>query len=315
MNQRVRAGRNRLYRTEAVVLRRHDVGEADRLLTLYTPGMGKVRAIAKGIRKPTSRKAGHLELFAHSTLLVARGQNLDIITQAEMLHPFRPLREDLERLTYAHYAAELLDRFAAEGQENPLAFDLLVANLQRLCETSDLRLTTRFYELHLLALEGYQPQLFHCLGCGDAIQPVVNYFDPDRGGVLCPRCGEGLLAGPAGRSVSAGVQASTEDERGRRVRPVPVNTLKVLRYLQTHGYGQCIRLRLSASTHHDMEALMMHYITYILERNLKSVAFLRRLRANAVHPPDASYPPDAVNPPDAGNPPGASNPPGAASTP
>jgi DNA repair protein RecO (recombination protein O) len=285
VTQQGRAGRNRLYRTEAVVLRRHDIGEADRLLTLYTPGMGKLRAIAKGVRKPTSRKAGHLELFSHSTLLVARGQSLDIITQAEMIHPYRALREDLERLTYAHYAAELLDRFAAEGQENQLAFDLLVDTLQRLCETRDLRLTTRFYELRLLALEGYQPQLFRCLGCGDTIQPVVNYFDPDRGGVLCPRCGEGLLTASTGSS--------------RRVRPVPVNTLKVLRYLQTREYEQCMRLRLSSGTHHDMETLMMHYITYILERDLKSVAFLRHLRSDTPHPPDKVYPPEAEHPPGA----------------
>jgi DNA repair protein RecO (recombination protein O) len=253
--------RERLYRTEAVILRRQDIGEADRLLTLYTPQQGKLRAIAKGARKPTSRKAGHLELFLHSTLLVAKGQTLDIITQAETINAFRALREDLERTTYAHYVAELLDRFASEGQENQLAFQLLTATLQRLCDASDLRLAMRFYELRLLALEGYQPQLFRCLGCGDVIQPVVNYFHPEQGGILCPRCGEGLLTG-----------------HGSLVRPVAVNTLKVLRYLQTHNYEQCSRIRLKPNTHRDMEALMRHYITYILEHNLKSVAFLNRVR-------------------------------------
>jgi DNA repair protein RecO (recombination protein O) len=253
--------RERLYRTDAVVLRRQDIGEADRLLTLYTPSMGKLRAIAKGIRKPTSRKAGHLELFLHSTLLVAKGQTLDIVTQAETVSAFRALREDLERATYAHYVAELIDQFTSENQGNLLAFELLVATLQRLCETSDLGLATRFYELRLLALEGYQPQLFRCLSCGDAIQPTVNYFDAAQGGILCPRCGEGLIAGS--KSLA---------------RPVSVNTLKVLRYMQTHSYGQCSRLRLRADTHRDLEALMVHYITYILERNLKSVAFLKRVR-------------------------------------
>jgi DNA repair protein RecO (recombination protein O) len=253
--------RERLYRTEAVVLRRQDIGEADRLLTLYTPGKGKLRVIAKGARKPTSRKAGHLELFLHSTLLVAKGQTLDIVTQAETISPFRALREDLERTTYAHYVAELLDQFASEGQENRLAFELLVATLKRLCDTPDLRLTTRFYELRLLGLEGYQPQLFRCLNCGDVIQPTVNYFHFEQGGVFCPRCGEGLVVG-----------AKTP------LRPVSVNTLKVLRYLQTHDYEQCSRLRLKLNTHRDIEALMSGYITYILERNLKSVAFLNRVR-------------------------------------
>jgi DNA repair protein RecO (recombination protein O) len=253
--------RERLYRTEAVVLRRQDIGEADRLLTLYTPRMGKLRAIAKGARKPTSRKAGHLELFLHSTLLVAKGQTLDIVTQAETIHTFRALREDLERTTYAHYVAELLDQFSSEGQENQSAFDLLVTTLERLCETQDLRLATRFYELRLLAFEGYQPQLFRCLDCGDVIQPVVNYFHPGQGGILCPRCGEGLVVGFKSP-----------------VRPVSVSTLKVLRYMQTHDYGQCSRLRLKPDTHRDLEALMLQYVTYILEHSLKSVAFLNRVR-------------------------------------
>jgi DNA repair protein RecO (recombination protein O) len=264
--------RERLYRTEAVVLRRQDIGEADRLLTLYTPGMGKLRVIAKGARKPTSRKAGHLELFLHSTLLVARGHTLDIVTQADTINAFRALREDLVRTTYAHYAAELLDQFTSEGQENRLAFELLVATLQHFCDTSDLRLATRFYELRLLALEGYQPQLFHCLSCGDVIQPVVNYFHPEQGGILCPRCGEGLIAGPNRMPPHEAVGHPA------LVRPVSVNTLKVLRYLQTHDYEQCSRLRLKPETHRDLEALMLYYITYVLEHNLKSVAFLNRVR-------------------------------------
>jgi DNA repair protein RecO (recombination protein O) len=177
------------------------------------------------------------------------------------VNAFRALREDLERTTYAHYVAELLDQFTSEGQENRLAFELLTATLQHLCDASDLRLAARFYELRLLALEGYQPQLFRCLSCGDIIQPVVNYFHPEQGGILCPRCGEGLIAGLK-----------------YLVRPVSVNTLKVLRYLQTHDYGQCSRLRLKPDTHRDLEALMLHYITYVLERNLKSVAFLNRVR-------------------------------------
>ena len=255
--------RERVYHTEAVVLRRSDLGEADRLLTLYTPAKGKLRAIAKGVRRPTSRKAGHLELFAHSMLLIARGKTLDIVTQADTLHPFRALREDLERITYAHYVVELLDRFSSEGQDNSPLFRLLVDTLERLDNADDLLLPVRFYELRLLALEGYQPQLFHCLGCGAEIRQEANYFDPERGGVLCPQCG-GAAAG--------------QPRMGRTVQAIPVNSLKVLRFLQTHDYQSGSRLRLKPQTHRDTEALMVHYITYILERNLKSVEFIRRLR-------------------------------------
>jgi len=252
--------RERLYRTEAIVLKRSDFGEADRLLTLYTPGLGKIRAIAKGARKPTSRKSGHVELFTHSQLLVARGRNLDIITQAETLHAFRPLREDLLRTTYAYYAAELLDRFVEEGIENRPLFDLLLSMLGWLGESGDLALTARFYELRLLGLVGYRPQLFQCVSCRATIEPVNNFFDPGRGGVVCPRCYDGGLRDSIG------------------LKAISLNALKVLRFLQTRDYETCSRLRISPGLHRDLETVMQRYITYILERNLKSVAFLQMLR-------------------------------------
>ena len=116
--------RERLYRVQAIVLKRTDYGEADRLLTLFTPDLGKMRAIAKGVRKPSSRKSGHVELFTHSALLLAKGRHLDIVTQADTIDAFMPLRENLERVGYAYYLAELVDRFSEEGTENRALFDL-----------------------------------------------------------------------------------------------------------------------------------------------------------------------------------------------
>ena len=124
--------RERLYRAEAIVLRRMNLGEADRLLTLYTPEWGKIRVLAKGVRKPTSRKAGHLELFTHSRLLIAKGRSLDIVTQAETITPFLLLRKDLIRTSYAYYVAELVDRFLEEGEESPALFRLLLESLGHL---------------------------------------------------------------------------------------------------------------------------------------------------------------------------------------
>src|SRR6266508_2247180 len=106
--------RDRIYRTEAVIIRRSDFGEADRLLTLITP-LGKRRVVAKGARKTTSRLAGHIELFTHASLLLAVGRNLDIITQSMILHGFDQLRGDLRRIGAAYYAAELIDRLTEEA--------------------------------------------------------------------------------------------------------------------------------------------------------------------------------------------------------
>jgi len=248
--------RERIYRTEAIILRRTNFGEADRLMTLYTPYMGKVRAIAKGVRKPTSRKRGHVELFMRSQLLLARGRNLDIITQAEAIDTYLPLRTDLWRMTYACYAAELLDAFTAEEEENYALYKLLADVLTWTCEETDLDRAIRFYELQLLGLVGFRPQLFSCVRCQAEIQPETNHFSAGEGGVLCPRCG----------AVQAGVE------------PVSLNALKILRYFQANDYAICRTVRISRKSHREIERMMQRYIVFHLERKLKSTEFLQLLR-------------------------------------
>jgi len=123
--------RERSFRVEAIVLRHNDWGEADRLLSLYSQSMGKIRAIGKGVRKLQSRKAGHLEPFTRVQLLLAHGRDMYIITQAETLDAYQPLRESLERLGYAAYIVELLDQFTFEERENQTLYRLLADTLSR----------------------------------------------------------------------------------------------------------------------------------------------------------------------------------------
>jgi DNA repair protein RecO (recombination protein O) len=106
--------RQRLYRSEAIVLKRRDYGEADRLLTVFTPNHGKLVLLGKGVRKTHSRKAGHVELFTLSTLLIAKARTWDLVTQAETIETYLPLRGSLLRTSYAYYVAELLDGFTQE---------------------------------------------------------------------------------------------------------------------------------------------------------------------------------------------------------
>ena len=268
--------RERLYRTEAIVLKRRDQGEADRVLTVFTPGAGKQQLLAKGVRKITSRKAGHVELFTHSQLLVAKGRTWGIVTQAETIHAFRLLREDLLRTSYAYYVAELVDRFTGEGDENQPLFELLLATLGWLGEAKDLRLLARFFELRLLALVGYRPQLFQCVRCRADIEPVDNFWNSTEGGVLCPRCGERLIE-------RSGIDRPAAE-------PLPLNVLKVLRFLQTRDWETCARLRLSPRLHAEAEKRLHRYIVYQLERSLKSLGFLhtvRRLLASSGQVADA----------------------------
>lgn len=251
--------RERLYRSEAIVLRRQDFGEADRLLTLMTPKYGKIRVVAKGARKPRSRKAGHLEPFMRSKMLFARGRNVDLITQAELVEAYRPLREDLIRATYAGHAAELMDRFAAESDAQPELYHLLSDALGWLSVSQDLLLTARYYELRLLSLAGFQPQLFQCVRCGDIIQPQAQFISIELGGVLCPDC----------RPADSGAQ------------PTSLGALKLLRYLQTRPYGKVRILRVRRALHTELETTLHRYIQHQLERRLQSAGFLRRLRQEA----------------------------------
>ena len=180
----------RSFRAPSVVLRHKDWGEADRLLTLYTREQGKVRALAKGARKVTSRKAGHLQPFTYVMLQLAKGRDLLIVTQAETINAFLAIGEDLVKTGYASYVIELLDRFTYEEEGgHPSLFKLLVETLDRLEKESDAWVAVRYYEMRLLDYTGFRPQLFECANCGNEILPEDQYFSFTAGGAIGPRCG------------------------------------------------------------------------------------------------------------------------------
>ncbi|MGB8643969.1 MAG: DNA repair protein RecO [Anaerolineae bacterium] len=252
--------RDRVYRIEALILKRTDVGEADRLLTLYTPDRGKLRAVAKGARKPSSRKTGHVELLNRAALMVAVGRDLDVITQADTLESFLPLRNDLDRLSYAYYFAELVDRFTEQEEENRAVYDLLLQALRWLEKTDRLPRTARYFEMRLLDAVGYRPELLHCVNCRQELAPEENFFTPEGGGVLDPGC----------------------RDSHRDSQMVSLNGLKVLRFLQTRDYAEVDRLALTPRVEAEVEQLLHYNLTHWLERNLKSIEFLHILRAGTV---------------------------------
>ncbi len=280
--------RSRVYRTHAVVLRRRDYSDADRILTVFTPRHGKLELIAKGVRKTKSRKAGHLETFAHGSLLVAKGRTWDIITEAETVESFRHLRDDLEGISYASYFGELVVQFTEADDENLPLWELLLSVLRELDERTQsaleappdgspdyaapdfavqngaveakLRLLARWFELHLLSLTGFQPQLFACIGCGQPLEPVVNFLSIEEGGVLCAACAE------------------AQHEVGTRAEAIEPDVLKVLRFLQSRGLSDARRLTVRPEILRRIETLLYRYLLVVLERQLKSIHFLRRLQ-------------------------------------
>jgi len=142
------------YKTEGIILKRINYGEADRILTIYTKHYGKIKAIAKGVRKITSRKGGNLELFNHCVLFLAEGKNLDILTEAQVINSFSRLSKDLEKTAAAFYLVELVDQLTPERQANRQVFDLLVQTLNQLSECQTDKLIANF-EIKLLRLLGF----------------------------------------------------------------------------------------------------------------------------------------------------------------
>lgn len=246
----------RTIQSEAVVLRHSDWGEADRLLGLFTRRLGKVRALAKGARKIRSRKAGHLEPFTRVNLLLARGRDFWIVTQAETVDAHLNLRENLVRIGYAAYIVELLDRFTLDEDENQNLYQLLKDTLARLDRGADPTIPVRFYELRLLDQLGYRPELFRCIHCSTEIKPENQYFSMAMGGVLCPRCG-----------------ANIPDAR-----PIDVETLRYLRHFQRSSFSQVAALDLSPGLNRKLEQFLGGYFTYHLERGLNTPSFLRRVK-------------------------------------
>ena len=245
------------FRVEAVVLRHIDYGEADRILSLYTRQLGKTRALVKGARKVTSRKAGHLEPFTHVKLELARGRDLLLVTQADTVEAYLPLGEDLVLMGHASYVIELIDRFTYDDEtENPTIFRLLTDTLARLASKTDPWLAIRYYEMRLLDYLGFRPQLFECVNCGREILAEDQFYSFSAGGVICPNCGQGLP----------------------NLTRISVEALKYLRHFQRSSYAEASRARPSPEVQAEAENLMQGYFTYLLERELNTPGFIKRVR-------------------------------------
>lgn len=251
--------RPRVYKTEAIVLRTMDLGEADRVLTVLTPRLGKLRVIAKGVRRPRSRIGGGLQPFSDVQLVLAVGRTFDVVTSSSLEDPHLGLRNDLHSTAAAWYAVELSDRFCEGAADSHEAFRLLAQALSALDAGGEIEreVVARWFELALLDAMGFRPELGRCLECGAPIEPAGNAYSPAGGGVLCPRCGH---AAHGARAVSA-------------------DALKVMRHLQRSPLVGVLRLRLATGIRREVERLLHATVSAVLERELRSRDFLEEVAA------------------------------------
>jgi len=246
----------RRYQTEAIIIKKTKLGEADRILTLYTPRLGKIQAVAKGVRRPRSKMSGHLELLTHSQVSFARGKNIDTVTGCQTIHSFLKIKSDLELVSYALYITELVNRFTEDHVEDNPLFKLLLETLLQLEKGGGNELLLRYFELHLLSNVGYRPQLQQCVTCHSSLQPARHSFSPKAGGILCPGCARS-------QSFSHGIS---------------FEALKLLRLLQDGKCDELPHLEAMSQLRYEAEWIMRNYIRYLLERDVKSAAWLDTLR-------------------------------------
>mgnify|MGYP000900450868 CR=1 FL=1 len=197
-----------LYRDRGVVLRRWKLGEADRILAIYTEEHGKVRAVAKGIRKPTSRFGGRLEPISHVSLQLYRGRDLDTITQVETIDHFREVHDSLAKATRAVSVLEAVDQLTPDRSPDAGLYTMLVGALRAVARNDSPLVVPAFF-LKLLAYQGALADLDTCVVCGrDQLEagPLVG-VDPALGGSVCEHCAGPNVAGltPAAMNDAAGV--------------------------------------------------------------------------------------------------------------
>jgi DNA repair protein RecO (recombination protein O) len=245
----------RTYRTEALVLKKIPFGEADLMLTLYTREAGKLRAVAKGARRSSSKLVGHFEPLTLTTLSLARGRNLDIITQAQATENFTQLKSNLSALTKGLYVAELVDGFSSENNANPSLYELTLEILEAIGEDPDWDLPLRHFELHLLNASGFMPELYRCVECQQPLIPERHWFSPNGGGALCLDCNPADIT----------------------VRPLSLRALKVLRLLHRSRLAELPRLQMNESLEHELKSLLGATVEYWLDKEIRSNLFLEHL--------------------------------------
>jgi DNA repair protein RecO (recombination protein O) len=246
----------RVIKTEAIVLRHRRLGDADRIVTLLTPLRGKIDVVAKGTLRSRSRMAGHLEPPTHVEVVLAHGQSMDIVTQAQAIESFGAVRSDLDRLSTAMYLLEIADRLTYEEAETNAIYGQLLAALVRIARGDGLQLIARTFELGLLEAAGFRPEWGQCVVCGSPVAADDAAWSAIAGGVLCRDCRGGHPT------------ATALDPR----------VLRVLRAFQALPYEEAARIRLAPELIGRLERVMHELMHTVIERELKSAAFVATAR-------------------------------------
>jgi DNA repair protein RecO (recombination protein O) len=235
------------YRDRGLVLRTIRLGEADRIATILSLEHGKVRAVAKGVRRVKSRLGARTEPLTHVDFMAWRGRELDVVNQVEVIDVFPRIRSDLARFDGAVTMAEIIDQSTVDHQQSPELYRLLVGALRSLEETGSPLVLSAFC-LKLLAIEGLGVVTDRCAACGS--EPPLVAFDAAQGGFLCARCRRGQAVSAevvalAGRITSGGLARALREAQGAEIGQ--------LEHLAVGAVEHHLERRLRSARHHLAE--------------------------------------------------------------
>ncbi len=250
----------RNYRAIGLTLRKTPVGEADLISSLYTREHGKLEVLARGARRLTSRLVGHFEPLTLLRLSVTRGRSLDMVAEAEVVNAFPNIKAHYATTARGLYVAELIDGFSASSASNPRLLDVALQTLDAIGKASDgndnhaaTDLPLRYFDLQLLQLSGFMPELYQCVECGNELEPERHRYAAGAGGALCLDCAPPDIV----------------------VRPLSLSALKVLRLLnRTESVDRLPALGMSPAIQGEVNALLSETVQYWLDRQLQSQTFI-----------------------------------------
>lgn len=246
-----------VQKTEAFVIRSQPLGELDKIITFFTSSFGKVRAVARGAKRPKNQFGGSLELLNYGDLVFFERPNKDlqIINSFDVSEPFNALKDDLTKTAYSFYIAELIDATEAEGKAHETAFQLTLKTLSVMKEITDVELLVHAFELQLLTLTGFKPQLYGCVACGGALNEKQLRFSSPLGGMLCGNC---FYKDASAISISLG-------------------TGKLMRKLQTIDLSFTLRFGATRPVKRELNKALSAFIAFQLEKQFKSLDFIASL--------------------------------------
>lgn len=245
----------KFFNTQAIVLKRKNTKEADRILTLYTKKYGKIQALGKGVKKTTSKLAGHLEPFYLIQVSLVEGKTFKIISDAKTINNFKEIRDDLKKTTLAYFICEVIDKMTVENEENIAVFNLTKKTFEFLSREEKIDLVLSYFLFNFLSYIGFKPSFDYCVRCQKSIKGEKNlFFSYKDGGVVHQKC------------------ATKEDVL------ISPNLIKFLKLSEKLEIGFLKKIKTEEKTILEIEDFLTHYLELISEKNFKSKVFLKKIK-------------------------------------